>query len=75
MTTFADKPTLSGDLVVLRPLLGIPDEAVSYVHSLAEAEEAVAKKACRLAVLLRGWNFRPQQTRRRPASRTRPRQQ
>ena len=39
---------------VLRPLLGVPDEAVSYVHSLAEAEEAVAKKACRLAVLLRG---------------------
>ena len=27
---------------------------MSYVHSLAEAEEAVAKKACRLAVLLRG---------------------
>ena len=40
--------------VVLRPLLGVPDEAVSYVHSLAEAEEAVATKACRLAVLLRG---------------------
>jgi uncharacterized protein (DUF1015 family) len=40
--------------VVLRPLLGVPDEAVSYVHSLAEAEEAVEKKACRLAVLLRG---------------------
>jgi uncharacterized protein (DUF1015 family) len=39
---------------VLRPLLGVPDEAVSYVHSLAEAEEAVEKKACRLAVLLRG---------------------
>jgi uncharacterized protein (DUF1015 family) len=40
--------------VVLRPLLGVPDEAVSYVHSLAEAEEAVKKKTCRLAVLLRG---------------------
>jgi len=40
--------------VILRPLLGVPDEAVSYVHSLAEAEEAVAKRACRLAVLLRG---------------------
>jgi uncharacterized protein (DUF1015 family) len=39
---------------VLRPLLGVPDEAVSYVHSLLEAEEAVEKKACRLAVLLRG---------------------
>ena len=31
-----------------------PDSAVSYVHSLAEAEEAVAAGACRLAVLLRG---------------------
>jgi uncharacterized protein (DUF1015 family) len=40
--------------VVLRPLLGVPEEAVSYVHSLAEAEEAVARKACRAAVLLRG---------------------
>jgi uncharacterized protein (DUF1015 family) len=39
---------------VLRPLLRVPDEAVSYVHSLVEAEEAVEKKACRLAVLLRG---------------------
>jgi uncharacterized protein (DUF1015 family) len=39
---------------VLRPLLGVADEAVSYVHSLAEAEEAVAGKTCRLAVLLRG---------------------
>jgi len=39
---------------VLGPLLGVPDSAVSYVHSQAEAEEAVAKGACRLAVLLRG---------------------
>ncbi len=39
---------------VLGPLLGIPDTAVSYVHSLAEAEEAVDKGACRLAALLRG---------------------
>ena len=39
---------------VLGPLLGVPDSAVSYVHSLAEAEEAVAAGACRLAVLLRG---------------------
>jgi uncharacterized protein (DUF1015 family) len=38
---------------VLGPLLGVKDEAVSYVHSLAEAEEAVAAGACRLAVLLR----------------------
>ena len=39
---------------VLGPLLGIPDTAVSYVHSLAEAEEAVATGTCRLAALLRG---------------------
>jgi uncharacterized protein (DUF1015 family) len=39
---------------VLGPLLGVADAAVSYVHSLAEAEEAVAQGACRLAVLLRG---------------------
>jgi uncharacterized protein (DUF1015 family) len=39
---------------VLGPLLGIPDGAVSYVHSLAEAEEAVEKGTCRLAALLRG---------------------
>ena len=39
---------------VLGPLLGVADPAVSYVHSLAEAEEAVAHGACRLAVLLRG---------------------
>jgi uncharacterized protein (DUF1015 family) len=39
---------------VLGPILSVPDDAVSYVHSLAEAEQAVAKKTCRLAVLLRG---------------------
>jgi uncharacterized protein (DUF1015 family) len=39
---------------VLGPLLDVPDSAVSYVHSLAEAEEAVAAGACRLAALLRG---------------------
>jgi hypothetical protein len=39
---------------VLGPLLGVPDAAVSYVHSLAEAREAVDKGQCRLAVLLRG---------------------
>ena len=38
---------------VLGPLLGVPDTAVSYVHSQAEAEEALAKGACRLAVLMR----------------------
>jgi len=39
---------------VLGPRLGVPESAVSYVHSLAEAEEAVAGGSCRLAVLLRG---------------------
>ena len=39
---------------VLGPILGVPEDAVSYVHSLAEAEAAVAKKTCRLAILLRG---------------------
>ena len=39
---------------VLGPLLGVAEPAVSYVHSLAEAGEAVAQGACRLAVLLRG---------------------
>jgi uncharacterized protein (DUF1015 family) len=38
---------------VLGPLLGVPEAAVSFVHSEAEAEEALAKAACRLAVLLR----------------------
>jgi uncharacterized protein (DUF1015 family) len=39
---------------VLGPFLGVAEDAVSYVHSLAEAEHAMATKACRLAVLLRG---------------------
>ena len=38
---------------MLPPLLSVPDDAVDYVHSLAEAEEAVARGACRLAVLMR----------------------
>jgi uncharacterized protein (DUF1015 family) len=38
---------------VLGPLLGVPDAAVSYVHSQAEAEVALATGACRLAVLMR----------------------
>jgi uncharacterized protein (DUF1015 family) len=38
---------------VLGPLLGVQDSAVGYVHSLAEAEEALAQRRCRLAVLLR----------------------
>ncbi len=36
------------------PRLGVGDEAVEYVHSLAEAEQTVAEGRCRLAVLLRG---------------------
>jgi uncharacterized protein (DUF1015 family) len=35
------------------PRLAIPEEAVLYVHSLAEAAEAVAYGRCRLAVLMR----------------------
>ena len=38
---------------VLGPLLGVKDTAVSYVHSQAEAEAAVAAGECRLAVLMR----------------------
>ena len=38
---------------VLPRVLDVPEDAVSYVHSLAEAEEAVATRACRLAVLMR----------------------
>ncbi len=38
---------------VLGPLLGVQDAAVSYVHSQAEAEEALSAGRCRLAVLMR----------------------
>lgn len=38
---------------VLGRLLGVPAEAVRYVHSLREAEEAVASGGCRLAALMR----------------------
>jgi len=38
---------------VLGPLLAVPDAAVSYVHSLKEAEDTLASRACRLAVLMR----------------------
>jgi uncharacterized protein (DUF1015 family) len=38
---------------VVLPLLRVPDDAVDYVHSQAEAEEAVAGAACRLAILMR----------------------
>jgi len=36
------------------PRLGVDEAAVEYVHSLAEAEEAVRERHCRLAVLMRG---------------------
>ncbi len=39
--------------VVLERLFGIGDESIDYVHSLAEAEEAVAAGRCRLAGLMR----------------------
>jgi uncharacterized protein (DUF1015 family) len=38
---------------VLDPLLGVPPSAVDYVHSEAEAEEAIAHGRCKLAVLMR----------------------
>jgi uncharacterized protein (DUF1015 family) len=38
---------------VLGPLLGVPDAAVRYVHSQAEAEQALESRGCRLAVLMR----------------------
>ena len=38
---------------MLGPFLGVPDSAVSYVHSMREAEEALATGACRLAVVMR----------------------
>lgn len=38
---------------VLGPMLGIPAAAVDYVHSQAEAEDALAHGRCRLAALLR----------------------
>ena len=38
---------------VLGPLLSVPESAVAYVHSQAEAEEALADGSCRLAVLMR----------------------
>jgi uncharacterized protein (DUF1015 family) len=39
---------------VLGPILDIPEGAVSYVHSLGEAEEAVTHGTCKFAVLMRG---------------------
>ena len=38
---------------VLGPILGVPDAAVSYVHSQAEAEEALSRGTCPLVVLMR----------------------
>jgi uncharacterized protein (DUF1015 family) len=38
---------------VLGPLLGVPEASVEYVHSLGEAEKALAAASCSLAVLMR----------------------
>src|SRR5262249_8194407 len=38
---------------VVPRLLGVPDDAVRYAHSLAEVEAAVREGKCRLAVLVR----------------------
>jgi len=40
--------------VVLAKLFGVRDDAVSYVHSLSEAQQALADKLCRFAALMRG---------------------
>ena len=40
--------------VVLAKLLGVSEDAVSYVHSFNEAQEALERKTCRLAALMRG---------------------
>jgi uncharacterized protein (DUF1015 family) len=40
--------------VALEKLLGVAEETVSYVHSLQEAQQALAGKRCRLAALMRG---------------------
>jgi uncharacterized protein (DUF1015 family) len=40
--------------VVLPHLLSLGEEAVRYVHSLGEAEQALAEADCRLALVLRG---------------------
>lgn len=58
---------------VLGPLLGVRDDAVSYVHSLGEAEQAVAESRCRLAVLLRATPPNRSWPSRKPASRCPPR--
>jgi uncharacterized protein (DUF1015 family) len=39
--------------VVLAKLLGVSEDAVSYVHSFNEAQQALDHKACRLAALMR----------------------
>jgi uncharacterized protein (DUF1015 family) len=39
--------------VVLPRLLTVPDDAVRYVHSLAAAEESLAERRCRMALLMR----------------------
>ncbi len=40
-------------LAVLGPILGVPGEAVSYVHSTGEAVWSVERGACRLAIVMR----------------------
>jgi uncharacterized protein (DUF1015 family) len=40
--------------VVLPKLLAVRDEDVGYVHSFAEARDALRDRACRLAALMRG---------------------
>lgn len=44
--------------VVLARLLRVPEETVSYVHSLGEAEAALRKGTCRLAALMRATPIR-----------------
>jgi uncharacterized protein (DUF1015 family) len=39
--------------VVLSQLLGVKDESVSYVHSLREAQQALADRSCHFAALMR----------------------
>lgn len=44
--------------VVLPRLLAVPTAAVGYVHSLEEAEDTLARRACRLAILMRPTRIR-----------------
>ena len=40
--------------IVLAKILGVSEDAVSYVHSFNEAQQALDQKTCRLAALMRG---------------------